>query len=131
MKNFENMINSNSIPSDVKDALGKVGENNNSFDFSKISPEMINTFANMLGKNNVPNSNNTETTGPNIDADMLMKMKTVMEKMNSSNDPRSNLLSSLKPYLKGGKKGRVEQYMNLFNMAKVMDIFNNNGGAKK
>lgn len=54
-----------------------------------------------------------------------------MEKMQSpKDDPRSNLLLSLKPYLKNSRKSKVEQYVQLFNMTKVMEAFNENGGEK-
>ena len=33
-----------------------------------------------------------------------MKMKTIIDKMNTKDDPRSNLLQSLKPYLKDSRK---------------------------
>ena len=53
----------------------------------------------------------------------LLKMKSVMEKLNSSNDHRSNLLYSLKPYLREGKKEKIDQYANLLNVAKLTDLF--------
>lgn len=66
---------------------------------------------------------------PNFDINMLLKMKSIMDKMNSNkNDPRSNLLLSLKPYLKESRKTKVEQYIQLFNVTKVFDAFNQNGG---
>ena len=49
-----------------------------------------------------------------------------MEKLNTSNDPRSNLLHSLKPYLREEKKGKIDQYANLLNVAKIADIFKEN-----
>lgn len=66
---------------------------------------------------------------PNFDINMLLKMKSIMDKMNSNkNDPRSNLLHSLKPYLRESRKSKVEQYVQLFNMTKIIDVFNQNGG---
>lgn len=66
---------------------------------------------------------------PNFDINMLLKMKSIMDKMNTNkNDPRSNLLMSLKPYLKESRKSKVEQYVKLFNMTKIIDVFNQNGG---
>lgn len=67
------------------------------------------------------NANNFDFS--NIDMNTIMKMKSVMEKMNNSNDPRSNLLYSLKPYLREGKKEKLDQYANLLNVAKIADIF--------
>ena len=54
-----------------------------------------------------------------------MKIKSVMEKFNNSNDPRSNLLYSLKPYLREERKEKLDQYANLLNVAKMADIFKN------
>ena len=56
----------------------------------------------------------------------MMKMKSVMEKMNHSSDPRSNLLQSLKPYLRDEKKSKLDQYANLLNMANLIELFNQN-----
>ena len=64
--------------------------------------------------------------------DMLFKMKAIFDQMNKKDDPRANLLLSLKPYLKESRKNKVEQYVQLFNMSKVIDLFNNqSGGAAK
>ena len=55
----------------------------------------------------------------------IMKIKSVMEQMNNNNDPRSNLLQSLKPYLRDSKKEKLDQYANLINIAKVAELFKN------
>ena len=55
----------------------------------------------------------------------VLKMKSVMEKMNNTNDPRSNLLYSLKPYLRETKQEKLEQYVNLLNVSKIADILKN------
>lgn len=60
-----------------------------------------------------------------------MKIKSVMEKMNSSNDPRSNLLHSLKPYLRESKQDKLDQYANLMNVAKIAEIFKNENKENK
>lgn len=81
--------------------------------------------------NNTTNSSNTEQSSPfgNIDMNTILKIKQIMEKMNKSkNDPRSNLLLSLKPYLKPSRKQKVDQYIQLFNMGSIMEDFNFMGG---
>lgn len=53
--------------------------------------------------------------------------------MNNKNDPRANLLYSLKPYLRDCKKDKLDQYVNLLNITNLADILkddkkeNNNG----
>lgn len=112
---------------------------------NNINPEMFKNIMSMFSNyNNSGNSSNFDGSNkdnssndfsnsngsmPNIDINMLLKMKSIMDKMNSNkNDPRSNLLLSLKPYLKQSRKSKVEQYVQLFNMTKVIDAFNQNGG---
>ena len=108
--------------------------NNSNFN---INPEMLSNFANMF-KNMNANENNTSTDNIsntsnnsensnnfNIDMDMIFKIKKIMDKMNDTkNDPRANLLLSLKPYLKESRKEKVEQYIKLFSVGKVMEAFN-------
>lgn len=123
----------------LKDMMNK-GELNDVI--SQIPPEMIQNFSSMMNNQN-NNQNNTQNTsnashttntnsGNNnfdfsqIDMNTILKMKSVMEKLNTSNDPRSNLLYSLKPYLREEKKGKLDQYANLLNVAKIADILKDN-----
>lgn len=134
--------------SDVFDKLNSVAGQNN------ISPEMVNNLFNMFNNSNnsnesinpnnydnssdkdsncSSNTNNPENPFGNsgIDFETIMKMKTIIDKMNTKDDPRSNLLQSLKPYLKDSRKSKVDQYIQLMNMSKVMDMFPFMGGDKK
>jgi hypothetical protein len=43
--------------------------------------------------------------------------------MNNSNNPRSNLLYSLKPYLRDSRKEKIDQYANLLNFAQIAELF--------
>ena len=61
----------------------------------------------------------------------ILKMKTIIEKMNAKDNPSSNLLLSLKPYLKESRKSKVDQYATLLKMGNLMDIFGNPGGGKQ
>ena len=88
----------------------------------------MNMFNNSQNNNQTSDSSNNSNPS-NIDIDMLLKMKSIMDKMNNNkNDPRSNLLLSLKPYLKESRKNKVEQYIQLFNMSKIIEAFNQTGG---
>lgn len=79
------------------------------------------------------NRNNTSNNSPSeFDINMIMRMKTIMDSMkNNKNDPRANLLKSLKPYLNSNRKEKVDQYIQLFNMSKAFEIMNPLGGDKK
>jgi len=60
---------------------------------------------------------------PNIDMATLMKMQSIMSKMqNNGDNDMSRLLSSLKPYLRDEKKGKVDEYMKLVKMGQMTKI---------
>ena len=134
--------------SDVFEKINNIAGQNN------ISPEMVNNLFNMF--NNSNNSSNHQTSNntssdssshqdynnssnnsdnsfgnSGIDFETIMRMKTIIDKMNTKDDPRSNLLQSLKPYLKDSRKSKIDQYIQLMNMSKVMDVFPFMGGEKK
>lgn len=114
-----------------------------------ISPEMVNNLMSMLrdnssnneqtnnnysentSNNNDQNNNNNNSGFGNIDFETIMKMKTIIDKMNIKDDPRSNLLESLKPYLKESRRSKVDQYIQLMNISRVMEVFPFMGGDNK
>lgn len=62
----------------------------------------------------------------------MMKVKKIMDSMKENrNDPRANLLKSLKPYLKESRKEKVDQYISLFGMGKVFEMLGPLGGDKQ
>lgn len=82
---------------------------------------------------NTDTSSDTSNASPfgNIDMNTILKIKQIMEKMkHQKDDPRSNLLLSLKPYLKPSRKQKVDQYIQLFNMSNIMENFSPMGGEK-
>ena len=110
---FSNMINEGNIPDEMKNILSSLSNNNN-----------------QDNSNNQNENNNQASQEPSIDFETIMKMKTIMDKMKGSgNDPRANLLLSLKPYLKESRKDKIDQYIKLFSMSKVMEVFNNTNMA--
>lgn len=111
-----------------------------------MDEEIFKNLSNMLDNsgsvNNSQNNNsnfasnnfNNENTGfdfSNIDMATIMKLKNAMDSINSKkNDSRTNLLMSLKPYLKPSKKEKLDQYMKLLNISSVLEVFNTMGGEK-
>ena len=142
------MDNMNIDENTIKNIKNMVDNGNISDAISSISPEMIQNFSKMLsnqGNNNQNqetnnyNSNNNKNLNNNqnqetnnfdlsgIDMNTIMKMSSVLGKMkNSNDDPRANLLNSLKPYLRDNKKGKLDNYMNLLNVAKIAEIMKDN-----
>ena len=82
--------------------------------------------------NNGGSNEQSQTSTPDIDINTILKMKQVIDSVNSNkNDPRSNLLMSLKPYLKKSRQKKVDQYVKLFGLSKAFETFNSLGGENK
>ena len=137
--NVKKMVDSGNIPDDIKQMMNNLqtpaSSTNSPPDLnnilSQVSPEMLNNLGSMLNPNNQSNSNSTQNGNFNLDMNTIMKMKSIMDNMNNKNDPRANLLYSLKPYLRDSKKDKLDQYVNLLNVSKIADIMNKNNDNKK
>ena len=145
--NVKKMVDSGNIPDDIKQMMNNLqnntsnsntnttpNENNLNNILSQISPEMINNMNNILNTSNSNTSNtstNNNSNNFNLDINTIMKMKSIMENMNNRNDPRANLLYSLKPYLRDSKKDKLDQYVNLLNVSKIAELMNKNNEDKR
>lgn len=135
MQNFSNLMSNNSGLNNNQQS----GVSNNSNDKNSYNNNSNLNFKNNTSNNNNINTANNSATSNNmnnfdfskIDMNMMLKMKSIMENLNSSNDPRSNLLYSLKPYLRDEKKGKIDQYANLLNFAKVAEVFKSDNKENK
>lgn len=105
---------------------------------SKISPDMIqnlnstintssnnttNSSSNINASNSQNNSKNTTLNLNNIDMNTIIKIKSIIDNMSNSNDPKTNLFYSLKPYLRDSRKEKIDQYANLLNFAQIAELF--------
>ena len=114
----ENMLNN------LKNMVGEDQLNSALF---KISPEMVENFSKMMSNSNNNQENTSSTDSGNIDLDTMLKIKSIQEKMNNNkNDPRSNLLNSLRPYMRDSRKENIDKYTNLLKMADLASLFSEN-----
>ena len=122
--NVKNMVDSGNIPEELTEML-----NNFNKDKSSPAPESssLPDLSSLLNSSN-NKSNNTESENSNnfnIDINTILKMKSIIEAINTKDDPRANLLYSLKPYLRESRKSKLDQYVNLLNMTKIAEIMKN------
>ena len=147
--NVKKMVDSGNIPDDIKQMMNNLNTSNSTSNnntsqssnfnntelnniLSQFSPEMINNLGNMLNSNNSNSSQgNSQPNNFNLDMNTIMKMKSIMENMNNKNDPRANLLYSLKPYLRDSKKDKLDQYVNLLNVSKIAELMNKNNNNEE
>ena len=120
MNQISNMIKNNEIPDEIKNMMNNLSNNNPNTSESRPSQD---TSSHSSTENNAM---------PEFDVSTIMKMKNIMDSMKESrNDPRANLLKSLKPYLKESRKEKVDQYIQLFGMGKVFEMLGSLGGEKQ
>lgn len=113
-KNFSSMMDGKEIPDNIKEMLNSLANNNSNFENTKADTRT--DFTNNSG----------------IDIETMMKMQKIMSAMNSSsNNSGANLLRSLKPYLNPSRQEKVDEYIQLFNIEKVINLMNQSGGDKK
>ena len=113
------MLKYNEIPDSIKNMMNNINANGTGMSSSDSSREQ-------------QTSSESSSDMPNFDMATMLKMKSVIDNMNKTqNDPRANLLKSLKPYLKPSRKEKVDQYIKLFSMGKAFEALNPLGGEKK
>ena len=127
LKNFSQMMHNGQMPENVKNILNSMNNSNNSNE--------SNTTNNFTENNDINQQSETSKNNnpfENFDINTFFKLQQVMTAMNDkSNDSRTNLLNSLKPYLKDSRKSKVDQYIQLMKMGKIFEIMNPLGGDNK
>ena len=123
LQNMSKMMNGNQeIPDNIKNILNTMTNNNSTTD----NPQ---DFSSSNNDDSRTNSSTTNNPFENFDMNTFIKMQQILSSMNNSqNDSRTNLLLSLKPYLKESRKNKVDQYIQLLKIEKVFEIMNPLGG---
>ncbi len=132
MQNISKMMNGNTkIPDNIKNILNNMNNNNGTSTNTNSNTSSNDATDESPEKNN---SSTSSTNNPfeNFDMNTFFKMQQIMNSMNDTkNDSRANLLRSLKPYLKESRKNKVDQYIQLMKMGKIIEIMNPLGGDSK
>ena len=123
INNLVNMLKNNSKPNSNESANG----NNNSE--QKSDGDSRGFFSDFISATN--SSSNSDSNSSGIDFDTIMKIKSIMEALNTKNDPKSNLLYSLKPYLRKSKQAKLDQYANILKISQVTNLLKNDKGDVK
>lgn len=131
--NNSNVNNSNNKNTNINSNDTSANQrNNNNTSNNNFEDNFQNIFSNFTANSNNNSSTFDSNSGfdfSNIDMATIMKIKNIMSKVNSNkDDPKSNLLTSLKPYLRDSKKEKLDKYMKFMNLTSVIEVFNNIGG---
>ncbi len=129
------MLQNGNIPDELKNIVNNMNNSSTANENSSTASSKNVSNNNNSQQSNEPNNPDSSSSDFNfsdIDINTLLKMKQVMEAMNSNkDDPRANLLLSLKPYLKKSRQDKVEQYVKLFGIGKAFEAFGSLGGDVK
>ena len=133
---FNKNIDNNNYYNNAKKDISSNSKNLTDSGISSLNNIDINAIKKLFEKGNTSNGSQTNNTDNNntfnFDIDTILKMKSIIEAINNQkDDPRANLLKSLKPYLKESRKEKVDQYIKVFSMEKIFEQFNPLGGDKK
>ena len=158
LNTFKNILNSSSTtPSQSSETPNTNNDNSNNNTTLNITPEMISQLASNLKSQSFKNSssdninenittnsnsnshshsnhnssNNNYENNLNIDFDTILKIKNMMESFNQIDDNKSNLLYSLKPYLRESRQRKIDQYVNLFKLSGIVKIIKQEKGDLK
>ena len=115
------------IFNNLTEMLNRSKTANNTYDSSNF--DFLKNLNNSFSFNNNTTNRNEDSAFDfsNIDMETILKLKNIMNRLGSNqSSPRSNLLKALKPYLKDSKKEKVDQYIQLMNMASIFEELNNN-----
>ena len=125
INNFKSILNNNSSTQE-NNSQSETAKNSN----LNITPEMITNLTSMLknSSNNEETQENSSNFSGNIDIETILKIKTIVEKLNNKDDPRAKLLYSLKPYLRDSRKQKLDQYVNLLKLTSISDFFKSGNG---
>ena len=111
---------------------------NNTFDFSSLLKNIdlgsvLNTFGNFSQNNvNKIDDNTNSNNGFNLsglDPSLLMKFGNMFSSA-TRNDPKRNLLLSLKPFLRKTRQDRLSEYVTILTIVDAIGIFNSKGSGK-
>ena len=101
---------------------------NSNIDMNKVNDLLSSLKSTDKSSPSNDSSSSESTSANNIDINTMLKIKEMMDKINSShNDKRSNLLLALKPYLRESRQTKLDQYMKLLNIAPLLEMFKDDG----
>ncbi len=84
--------------------------------------EKINSMVNILNKD-TPDGGSEASEAEPSSADLMLQAQSLLSKLSSGGDNRSNLLMSLKPYMRENRKKTIDNAVKLLNMAQLSDLF--------
>lgn len=77
----------------------------------------------VLSSLSVAENENKKEDSSGIDVGELMRLKNIAEQLSNTDDARSNLLLSLKPYMRATRQKGIDNAVKLLNLSKIGGLF--------
>lgn len=145
---IQNMMKNGNIPSEMQNMMknsnlsqgfngiknsdtNSNSSNNSNFNSNSNSNINSNSNRNNNNSNNSSSGNINNINNGSLDINTMMNIQKMMSMLNSkSDDDLTNLLFALKPYLRNEKKEKIDEYVKLFRMGKMAELWNKMNGQK-
>lgn len=95
--------------------------------FQDILKEKNIDFNSIMNNSSTSDSSSTSDTSDssiNFDINTILKLKKILDKLNSQNNPRNTLLYSIKPFLREEKKEKLDLYIKISNILSILELLN-------
>jgi len=116
IKQITDILGQDSMPDNVKDLISLLTNSNTKNTATNEASKEMQVFK--------ENSDNQEDYTDNMD--MVRKIKKVMEKVKPNNDPRINLLTSIKPFLTKDRQSKISQCIKILNITTLSKLIDEN-----
>lgn len=121
INNIENQVETNNISEN----------NNNSNNISSLLNNL--DLSSILGafSNNGNTNSNTQNSNPfsGIDPSFILKAQKIMSSV-TKDDPKKNLLLSLKPFLRQSRQDKINEYISMLTIINALEVFSDKGSDK-
>lgn len=101
----------------------------NNLDLSSILGAFNNNNNSNNNTNTNSNSNSNNNTFSGIDPSFLLKAQKVMSSV-TRDDPKKNLLLSLKPFLRQSRQDKINEYISMLSIISAIEAFSDKGSDK-
>jgi|LSQX01.1.fsa_nt_gb hypothetical protein len=127
MEQLKNLLENENVSNAIKSIMNMMDKK----DDSKEKNQNMNNSTTELNrapvvsneKENYPNNLNPERNMAD-NMDLMIKIKKIYEKINDHDDPRTNLLLALKPYLNSQRKTHIDNAIKIVNITRLSGVIN-------
>ena len=105
----------------LNNLISSIQEKLNSDTAEKIKSEDNNNNLSSL-LNNLNSNTSSDNSDSSFDPNMILKIQSIISKLNSSS-AQKNLLLSLKPFLRKSRQDKMENYITILNVISVLESF--------